>query len=74
MDQVVPDLGASPFTAFMDISMMVFGGIERTESQWRSLLKSIGLRIERIENPRPGSLSRDSVIEVLLENKTGLRY
>ena len=66
VDQVVPNTGASAFTAFMDISMMAFGGMERTERQWRELLESAGLVIIKIENPSPGSLSRDSVIEAML--------
>lgn len=67
IDQVVPDSGASAFTAFMDISMMAFGGMERTERQWRELLESVGLTVMRIESPSSDSLSRDSVIEAMLK-------
>ena len=66
VDQVVPNSGASAFTAFMDISMMAFGGMERTKKQWRELLESAGLTIVRIESPSSDSLSRDSVIEAML--------
>jgi len=63
VDIVVPEVGASPFTCMMDISMMAFGGMERTEKQWRALLEGVGLRIVRIEGPKTGSLTGDSVIE-----------
>ena len=67
IDQVVPSSGAAAFTAFMDISMMAFGGMERTENQWRELLESTGLTIVRIDSPSSDSLSRDSVIEAMLK-------
>lgn len=49
----------------MDISMMAFGGMERTEKQWRVLLEGVGLRVVGIEGPREGSLTGDSVIEAV---------
>ena len=67
VDQVVPDTDASTFTAFIDISMMAFGGMERTERQWRRYLEGEGLTTVRIESPTSDSLSRDSVIEAMLE-------
>ena len=34
--------------------MIYFGGVERTESQWRELLEGEGLRIERLARPELG--------------------
>jgi len=62
VDIVVPEVGASLFTCMMDVSMMAFGGMERTERQWRGLLEGAGLRVVGIEGPRVGSLTGDSVI------------
>lgn len=45
--------------------MMAFGGMERTERQWRGLLEGVGLRVVRIEGPGVGSLTGDSVIEAV---------
>jgi len=65
IDIVLPEVGASPFACMMDISMMAFGGMERTERQWRGLLEGVGLRVVRIEGPGVGSLTGDSVIEAV---------
>ncbi|KAI4177499.1 MAG: hypothetical protein LQ343_000480 [Gyalolechia ehrenbergii] len=46
---IVPDVGASDFITACDLVMMgLSGGMERTESHWRTLLASAGLRIEKI--------------------------
>ena len=63
MDQVVPDMGAKPFTDFLGLNMMAFGGVERTERHWRQRLTKAGLRIIRLENPGLGPLAIDCVIE-----------
>ena len=68
VDLVVPEVGASAFTCMMDISMIAFGGTERTERQWRVLLEGEGLRIVRIEGPKSGNLLEDSVIEAELRS------
>lgn len=62
VDVVVPGVGAPPFAAMMDISMIVHGGMERTEKQWRALLEGAGLEVESIEGPKPWSVTGDSVI------------
>ena len=49
----------------MDLSMMAFGGLERTERQWRELLEGAGLTIARMDGPKPGSLSQDGVLEAV---------
>lgn len=71
VDIVVPETGAQPFTCMMDISMMAYGGCERTEKQWRALLGSVGLRIVGVEGPREGSLTGDSVLEVVCGEGSG---
>ena len=74
VDIVVPEVDASAFTCMMDISMMAFGGMERTEKQWRQLLEGAGLRIVRIEDPKKGSLTGDSVIEAeIMSGRSGPR-
>lgn len=50
----------------MDLSMMTFGGMERTERQWRELLEGVGLRVVRIQGPEGASLSRDGIVEAVL--------
>ncbi|KAL8942614.1 MAG: hypothetical protein Q9211_001312 [Gyalolechia sp. 1 TL-2023] len=46
---IVADMGASDFITACDLVMMgLSGGMERTESHWRTLLASAGLRIEKI--------------------------
>ena len=66
VDQVVLDVGASPFASLIDISMMAIGGMERIQRQWTQLVESVGLRIKSIGGPDPLALNRDSVIEVSL--------
>ena len=69
VDIVVPGAGASPFTAMMDISMIVHGGMERAEKQWRSLLEGAGLEVESIEGPKPGRVTGESVIIAVKREK-----
>lgn len=46
---ILPDVGASDYITACDLVMMgLSGGMERTESHWRRLLASAGLRIEKI--------------------------
>ena len=46
---VLPDKGMSLTAAQLDITMMaVLAATERTERQWRELIDSVGLRIEKI--------------------------
>lgn len=45
-DWILPDVGAPVFPALQDIQMMaMLSGMERTETQWRELLKSVGLKV-----------------------------
>ena len=48
-DYVVPEVEASVRAAAMDLQMMVlFGGMERTEIQWRAILQASGLDLVRV--------------------------
>ena len=48
-DYVVPEVEASVRAAAMDLQMMVlFGGMERTEIQWRGILQASGLDLLRV--------------------------
>lgn len=46
-EQVLPASGVSSQSAHIDMTMMTFTGMERTERQWEELLARAGLRIER---------------------------
>ena len=66
-DFVLPDTGTSLLPASLDILMMSFvAGAERTESQWRSLLDSVGLEIVKIWTVTAGA---ESVIETRLKTR-----
>ena len=63
-ETVVPLKGASLFTVQSDLNMMSsLAGMERTESQWHDLLKSAGLKIEKIWG---GEGDSESLIEAML--------
>lgn len=47
-DTVLPEENAPRSVALQDINMMGFGGMERTQAQWESLLEGVGLRIKEI--------------------------
>ncbi|KAL8956946.1 MAG: hypothetical protein Q9183_006183 [Haloplaca sp. 2 TL-2023] len=64
---IIPDVGASDFITAVDLTMMMMsGGMERTESQWRKLLASAGLEIERIWSTNGEGQETESVIEATL--------
>lgn len=64
---VLPDIGAELLPALFDINMMLMGGRERTETEWRGLLKDAGLRILTITGPKEGAWTMDSVIEAVMD-------
>ena len=48
-EAVVPEVGEPHFSKFFDLIMLVMtGGRERTEKEWRTLLENAGYKIERI--------------------------
>ncbi|THD00347.1 hypothetical protein EYZ11_000240 [Aspergillus tanneri] len=66
VDEVMPNLHAPLYISYIDISMMAFGGLERTEIHWRQLLETTGLRIGKMEPLDPSSSSSDFIIELSL--------
>lgn len=59
---VLHDSEVPLYSAAVDVQMMaIWGGIERTEIQWRQLLYSVGLKIVDIWVVEEGA---DSIIEV----------
>ena len=64
---VLPNIGAELLPALFDINMMLMGGRERTEREWRGLLKDVGLRVMKITGPEPGAWTMDSVIEAMID-------
>ena len=64
-DYVLPNTGAPIRGAAMDFLMMMYcSGIERTQSQWESLLDSCGLEIIKIWGTRS---DYESIIECQLK-------
>ena len=63
-DLMVPDRGADWLLTTLDVEIMQsLGGKERMESELRSLLESVGLKVEAIfKHPR----AHDSIIEAVL--------
>lgn len=47
-DMVLPNTQAPRDMALQDLNMMSFGGMERTERQWRDLLDASGLILRKI--------------------------
>ncbi|KAI9699614.1 MAG: hypothetical protein M1820_007114 [Bogoriella megaspora] len=48
VETVLPEKGVSHALAVLDLSMMAFGGLDRTFSGWNSLLERAGMKVERI--------------------------
>lgn len=66
IDMVIPNRDPSQYMSFIDISMMAFGGMERTETQWRELIEQVGLRVDKIESMDAFSTTSDCIIEASL--------
>lgn len=68
VDQVLPKTGAAAISALLDLNMIAFGAMERSERQWRELLEGVGLSVVRIDGPKDeGSLARDGTVEAILK-------
>ena len=64
---VVPAQGATSFMTHQDFNMMaVYAGMERTEEQWRGLLRQAGFQIEHIWKPEDEV--SESIIEAVVSN------
>lgn len=47
-EQILPTQGISSESALVDVLMMTFTGMERTEKQWKELLGQAGLKVVQI--------------------------
>ncbi|KAE8395963.1 S-adenosyl-L-methionine-dependent methyltransferase [Aspergillus alliaceus] len=47
-EYILPDVGSNMFHAWMDHTMMAFGGRERTEKDWERLLDRSGLKLVKV--------------------------
>jgi hypothetical protein len=58
IDQVVPPPNEGPVTKFLDLNMLVLpGGRERTEDEFRALLEASGFRLSRVVPTAPDNVS-----------------
>jgi hypothetical protein len=62
IELVLPPTNPPLWGSLMDITMMKYSGMVRKESQWRALVESVGLTLEKVWYGGKG----DSVIEVVL--------
>ena len=68
-DILLPPTNAAPFDTLTDLQMIAFGGMERTEKQWRELLEGEGLSIERFVQPETGAQRTEFLIECVWAKK-----
>jgi hypothetical protein len=45
---IMPEVGATMANAYMDLTMMTFGGVERTEKNFAHILEVSGLKLRKI--------------------------
>jgi hypothetical protein len=65
-EMIIPDVGASPFHAMLDLTMMTInGGMERNSKQWHELLVKAGLTVVKIWAPLEDDA--DGIVEAILE-------
>jgi hypothetical protein len=65
ISEIVMPIGRTDIqTAWSDICMLTFGGIERSEKQWRALLESAGLKLLKLHSEE--GRSNHCVIEAVL--------
>ncbi|KAH7303153.1 S-adenosyl-L-methionine-dependent methyltransferase [Rhexocercosporidium sp. MPI-PUGE-AT-0058] len=65
-DHVLPNMGVDLYPALLDMTMMTFfNAMERTETQWRTLLGRLGLDIVKIWRHKAGG--SEAVIETMLK-------
>jgi len=65
-ESVLPEKHISTACAILDLTMMTFGSLERTESQWKSIIQSAGLKLEKIW-PDIGGPHSTAIIEISLD-------
>ena len=62
------DLGGDVFPYLLDFLLFMVGGLERTETQWRALLDSVGLEVVNIWRLKDSPIQAD--IEARLKRPT----
>lgn len=61
---ILPNQGASPFQATLDLAMMTFNaGMERSQKQWRLLLETAGFEVVKFWVPDEDA---DGIIEAIV--------
>lgn len=65
-EMIIPEEGAPPFFAMLDMTMMAFNsGMERTERQWEALLDQAGFKVVKFwPPPEQGA---DGIVEAELK-------
>lgn len=64
---VLPEVGVPLYPALLDINMMaLFSGMQRTQSQWKNLLESVGLKIVKFWSIGP---EVEGLIEAVVEQE-----
>ncbi|KAJ5937244.1 hypothetical protein N7454_004899 [Penicillium verhagenii] len=72
-DRVLPDSASEVYSKDVQadfIMMVIFSSLERTESQFRELFKSVGLVLYRVWRPKKCLKSRQAVLEIVKEKSS----
>lgn len=65
-EYILPDVGAALWPSLLDINMLaILNGMERTESQWKDLLVSVGLEVVKFWY-NEGDRNQEGIIEARL--------
>lgn len=65
-EMIIPEQGASPFHAMLDMTMMTFNsGMERSARQWEELLDNAGFEVLKIWPPVQEDA--DGIVEAVLK-------
>lgn len=68
-DMVLADVGCLRDLAMQDLNMMSLGGMERSESEWKELIASAGLVLNKIWYNQDGP--KHAVVEAVLPTYKG---
>lgn len=68
-DMALPDVNAPRDMALQDLNMMSFGGMERSEQQWRDLIASAGLEMRSIWYGKQSA--KHAIVEAVLPGFEG---
>ena len=63
-DLVLPDTGVNAYQSILDMTQMTFnGGMERSRTQWRRLLETVGFAVTDFLVPDPDA---DGIVEAIV--------